>query len=221
MKIDQLKTIVCSYNAVTRFIEGGQMAETLALLGATELKAAMNALKKIDSFSDKRSHILSVKTHLESAHAAFSGIWNPDSFVKQHLGSAKKADAAEEDIWTLCLLVICYIYLGEFNAIRGVIDEIEKAKIAVFHLTHICPDDDHKALKIVGGVADYFFEYFKPIFWWKSVTGQRKSLIHYSNPDSNHIIYNFFNEVNEFESAVIETYEVEAGLFDYRKRIRR
>jgi hypothetical protein len=215
LEISQLKLIVSSYNAIVSFIEGGRLAETLSLLGATELKAARDALRNLESFSDKKSHVNGVKTHLETAHAAFSSIWNPDSLLKQHIGSAYKLDSAETDIWTLCLLIMCYIYLQEYKAIRHLIDEIEKTREAVFHLTHNCPDDEYQALKIAGSVVDLISEHLKPSVWYKAVTGQRQSLYH----ASLEAIHCFLEEVSEFEKAVIKSYTTEASLFDYRSRI--
>jgi hypothetical protein len=105
--ISALKTI----NTLKSFVMGGGIED---LFGDIELAASKDALNKAKIAKDPRAQVWLAVSHLESAHRAYLGVykdkaawWNPQSVSNRYI------EAAYKDRWTMCLMAVCYKFLGE------------------------------------------------------------------------------------------------------------
>ena len=82
------------------------------ILSDSDLEAARDAFRKVSLANDRTAQIWSAVNHLESAHSKIrSAYYKKKSYV---LGKAMFLDRMQKkDRYVLCVLSICYYFLGE------------------------------------------------------------------------------------------------------------
>lgn len=111
--------------SVRAFIEGAEFQEMLAAIGGVELDAARDALKKRKHARDPRQQVWSAVNHLETAHVAFRR--GCQSKTRKYLAGTRWSRACDLDVITLCLMALCYRYLGEAELMHRAISDAWKA----------------------------------------------------------------------------------------------
>jgi hypothetical protein len=97
--------------SVQRFVEG-QLVGILNAFGEVEYAAAVDALDNISRARKPANQVLLAVGHLQSAHVAYRKI-HQASGIKQYFTLPTRMLALHKDIFTLCLMAICYRYLDE------------------------------------------------------------------------------------------------------------
>jgi hypothetical protein len=92
------------------------------------LEAAKESARKSREAVSKKDQIWSTVNHLEMAHAAFSK--SHSSVARKYFSFPRWARAVDKDFDTLCLMAICYRYLGERKLM---LDTMEKAREVYTH----------------------------------------------------------------------------------------
>lgn len=122
-----LVNAVQQYSSITEFVDGGGFSEALAAIGTNEYEAAKYAIQKMSGAHDKKAHVWSAITHLESAHIAFRSIHSPTSLGRTYLKRASMMEAAHLDVYTCCLMVMCYLYFKEEHLALVALNSAEAA----------------------------------------------------------------------------------------------
>ena len=112
-----------TFNTLKKFIEEGGIERTL---GDLEMDAAKEALRKRGSAIDKGSQVWSAVTHLESSYLAYLKAFAKYNTVHaiSHQTRARYKELFSKAVFSLCLMSVCYKYLGEE---RLCVEQIDKA----------------------------------------------------------------------------------------------
>lgn len=123
------------------WLESGSMAE---LLADVEFEAARASLTKARLAIDARSQVWNAIGQLETCYQALTRRvrehrwWHNSSFTR----IARAEQAREKAVFVLCVMAVCYFYLGERKLCEQHLDKINDV-----------PDLESSVLGIVAGVA--------------------------------------------------------------------
>ncbi len=95
---------------VSDFVEGGQLAAAMADAG---LQAGVDALKTLPMVNDKQAQVWSAVNHLQFAEGAVRQSITTRTSLKQHARRLAMGALVDRREYVLCLLAVCYRYLGE------------------------------------------------------------------------------------------------------------
>jgi tetratricopeptide (TPR) repeat protein len=115
-------TALRAARSVQQFVEAGGLEDAVASI---DVKAAQEALRKVNMARDPRAQVWSAVNHLEGAEeAARRAAMN----WRLHYFNELSGEVADErHVYVLALLAICYKYLGEFQLCDDALDKARKA----------------------------------------------------------------------------------------------
>jgi hypothetical protein len=103
---------VKNYTTVIGFIDNGQLTEILSTVADVHFEAAHDALAKMEKAKDREACVYSAITHLESAHVAYRKLYQGERIGFR---AASYELAVNMDIYTLCLMAVCYMYVTDVD----------------------------------------------------------------------------------------------------------
>ncbi len=95
-------------------------------LGDIELEAAKNSFLKVNSSDDKRGQIWSCIGHLESSYEAYKRVSTSQINQTTCNGIVNISRAETKAKFVLCLMAVCYCYLGEKTNCKNSLMQAEK-----------------------------------------------------------------------------------------------
>jgi hypothetical protein len=95
-------------SSVKAFVERGALEEALA---AVDISAAEEAMRKVSLAGDRRGQVWSAINHLEGADEALRRVTSKR--MLRYVDGMKVEDALAKRRYVLCLMAVCYQYLGE------------------------------------------------------------------------------------------------------------
>ena len=136
MDFNSIHQATVSFQKLKAFVDDGGLLTAVTAIGDVELEAAKLALERAQSARRKRELVRSAATHLESAHTAFRRTYavtkeerNPKWLLRADIGEDL---AAAKDLWTLVLLAMCDLALGEKANMEEVLEKCETAYAGYF-----------------------------------------------------------------------------------------
>jgi hypothetical protein len=119
--------------SLTSWIESGEMAE---LLADVEFSAAKASLSKVRMAADPRGQVWNAIGQLETAYQASVHIVRAHrSWENFSLRRSARADQARDKAeYILCMMAVCYRYLGENSLCKSHLDEIDRIGEPAFSL---------------------------------------------------------------------------------------
>jgi|GEM_PF-5901674 len=118
----QITAAVRGLQALENFIEG-KMAAVMTAVAENELQAATQALEDVPDAQDKKIPVNQALVHLQSAHNAYKKMYAERRAIMDHVRMATQMAAIQKDVFTLCLMAICYKYLREPILMEKILDE--------------------------------------------------------------------------------------------------
>jgi hypothetical protein len=107
-----LKNAVQNYMTVVGFVDNGELDTILSSIGDVHFEAAKEALAKMGTARNKKAPVQSAITHLEAAHIAYRKLHDGEG---ADFRAASYALGVNMDMYTLCLMATCYMYLQELE----------------------------------------------------------------------------------------------------------
>lgn len=105
--------------SVQNFVEGGALVTVLSAFGNIEYVAARGPVADLALPRNPEGPPWSAVNHLQSAHMAYRAVYAGRAGVKAYLGAVTNTVALNKDLFTLCLMAVCYRYLGEIVTDAG------------------------------------------------------------------------------------------------------
>lgn len=112
IEFGQIITLINTAQKIEKFIEG-ELNAILSAIGENEFQAAAKALDDVQHARDRGRLVEQALSHLRSAHTAYESIYTKKRPLRDVARMATLMEARQKDVFTLCLMAICYQYLGE------------------------------------------------------------------------------------------------------------
>lgn len=152
--------------SIQAFVEGGILSTILSAIGDVEYRAAARVLRKLNEASNQRERVLSAINHLETSHIAYSTDINRMTGIIEYVRGIKRMSVAKKDVFTLCILAICYKYTGELTLMRESLDQAKEVlniypKMEDQTIKEIFCDKKHRS-QYVKALTSIIPTYFTP-----------------------------------------------------------
>ncbi len=132
--------VASNINKIKDFIEGKELIDALSILGGNAVESARFAMQMSQKAYNKEAEVGRIISHLQDAHVAYRAIWKKYSpfYLDEFYAWTKTATldfAVDKDIYVLCLMTLCYVYLNEFQLARECISLARDAVYALLFLS--------------------------------------------------------------------------------------
>lgn len=163
----QIVSVAETAKSIHQFVEG-ELVSILTALGEVEYAAAVDALNNISRASKPANQVLLAVGHLQSAHVAYRRIHQIGG-AKRYFTLPTRMLALHKDIFTLCLMAVCYRYLDEPLLMQDALQDAIEG-LDTWSLVNNAPTlgeltDRQTRAKYLDGVAAAVGSWFNPGSW--------------------------------------------------------